>query len=172
MIDYAKIKSRIRMRDVANRYGISANRSGNAVCPFHSEKTPSMKLYEDGFYCFGCGAGGDVIKFVSLLFGLGNKEAAEKLDADFSIGATNNKRDPDADYRWKQEQIAKERDKEERAEILRSLCAKRRCLYRNRFDPSGKNQTDCQYLDYVVENYDNFPTKEVREIARRIPRVT
>ena len=36
-----------------------------ALCPFHSEKTPSFHVYTDtqSFYCFGCGAGGDVITF-------------------------------------------------------------------------------------------------------------
>ncbi len=35
-------------------------------CPFHSEKTPSFTVFPDtqSFYCFGCGAGGDVITFI------------------------------------------------------------------------------------------------------------
>ena len=39
------------------------------LCPFHSEKTPSFTVYQDtqSFYCFGCGAGGDVISFVKLI---------------------------------------------------------------------------------------------------------
>ncbi|MBQ2768064.1 MAG: hypothetical protein IJF49_08335 [Clostridia bacterium] len=172
MIDFAKIKSRVSMRDVAVRYGIDIHRGNVAMCPFHREKTPSMKLYKDGFYCFGCGAGGDVINFVARLFGLTNKEAAEKLDSDFSTGATSALRDPAADARWREAQREKKLDAAERADLLRQICAKRRCLYVNRFDQTGKNQADCHYLDYVVDNYDEFPTKEVREIARRIPRVT
>ena len=40
-----------------------AGRNQKCLCPFHSEKTPSMVIYPDtqSFYCFGCGAGGDVI---------------------------------------------------------------------------------------------------------------
>lgn len=172
MIDYAKVKSSVSMRDALARYGIDIARGDVAVCPFHREKTPSMKIYSDGFYCFGCGAGGDVIKFVAKFFGISNKEAAEKLDADFGIGATSSVRDREAESRWREECIKRELDAVERADLLKQLCAKRRCLYTNRFDPTGKNQEDCDYLDYVVENYDSFPTKEVREIARRIPRVT
>lgn len=43
-----------------------AGRNLKALCPFHSEKTPSLVLYPDNqsFYCFGCGAGGDVISFI------------------------------------------------------------------------------------------------------------
>ena len=41
-------------------------RNAKALCPFHSEKTPSLVVYNDtqSFYCFGCGAGGDVISFI------------------------------------------------------------------------------------------------------------
>lgn len=42
----------------AERYGLKANRAGMVRCPFHDDHTPSLKLNEDYFYCFGCGAGG------------------------------------------------------------------------------------------------------------------
>ena len=54
-------------------------------CPFHDDRHPSMKLNESYFYCFGCGATGDVIDFVASLFGLGSYEAAQKLAYDFGI---------------------------------------------------------------------------------------
>ena len=54
-------------------------------CPFHADRTPSMKLNEDYFYCFGCGASGDVIDLAARLFGLSGYEAAKKLAADFGI---------------------------------------------------------------------------------------
>ncbi len=43
-----------------------AGKNMKGLCPFHSEKTPSFTVYEDtqSFYCFGCGAGGDVISFI------------------------------------------------------------------------------------------------------------
>jgi DNA primase (bacterial type) len=57
-------------------------------CPLHSEKTASFKIFDDtnSFYCFGCGAGGDVIKFVSLLFKLNYSESMRKIDTDFCMG--------------------------------------------------------------------------------------
>ena len=54
-------------------------------CPFHDDLHPSMKLNRDYFYCFGCGATGDVIDFVARLFGLSSYEAAKKLAYDFGI---------------------------------------------------------------------------------------
>ena len=44
-----------------------------------------MKLNEDYFFCFGCGASGDVIDFTARLFGISLKDAAEKLAEDFGI---------------------------------------------------------------------------------------
>ncbi len=58
-----------------------AGRSHKAICPFHQEKTPSMSLDPArGFYhCFGCGAGGDIFKFVQETQGLDFSEAVEVL---------------------------------------------------------------------------------------------
>ena len=66
-------------------YGIEVKRNGMACCPFHDDKNPSMKLNEEYFYCFGCGATGDVIDFTAKLFDLSPKEAAEKLAQDFGL---------------------------------------------------------------------------------------
>jgi hypothetical protein len=55
-----------------------------ACCPFHDDKTPSMKV-DNRFHCFGCQADGDVIDFVSRLYGINSVEAALKLAQDFSI---------------------------------------------------------------------------------------
>ncbi len=56
-------------------------RNQTGLCPFHSEKTPSMVVYGDtqSFYCFGCGAGGDVISFIMRIENLGYVEAVKFL---------------------------------------------------------------------------------------------
>ena len=56
-----------------------------ACCPFHDDRHPSLKLNEDYFYCFGCGATGDVTDFTARLYDLSPKEAAEKLAQDFGL---------------------------------------------------------------------------------------
>ena len=58
---FEAVKQSVTVREAAQMYGIEVNRSGMACCPFHDDKNPSMKLNEDYFYCFGCGATGDVI---------------------------------------------------------------------------------------------------------------
>ncbi len=72
------------MKAAAERYGLEARR-GMVCFPFHADRTPSMKLNEDYFYCFGCGTTGDVIDFVARLYGLSSYEAAKKLAYDFGM---------------------------------------------------------------------------------------
>ena len=79
------VKQTIHVRDAAEHYGLQVNRSGMCRCPFHDDRHPSMKLNEKYFYCFGCGATGDVIDLVARLFGLSSFEAAQKLAQDFGI---------------------------------------------------------------------------------------
>ena len=59
-------------------------RTGMACCPFHSDKSPSMKL-DERYYCFGCGATGDAVDLTAKLFGIGLREAAVKLAEDFGL---------------------------------------------------------------------------------------
>ena len=79
------VKQSVTVREAAERYGIEVKRGGMACCPFHDDKNPSMKLNEEYFYCFGCGATGDVIDLTARLYNLSPKEAAEKLAQDFGL---------------------------------------------------------------------------------------
>ena len=79
------VKQSVTAREAAEHYGIVVGRGGMACCPFHDDRHPSMKLNEDYFYCFGCGATGDVIDFTARLYDLSPKEAAEKLALDFGL---------------------------------------------------------------------------------------
>ena len=81
------VKAAVTPRMAAERYGLPVQQGSMVCCPFHADRTPSMKLNEDYFYCFGCGAKGDVIEFTSKLFGINAQEAAQKLSADFGIKA-------------------------------------------------------------------------------------
>jgi len=85
MTIYETIKATVPVRQAAQHYGLKVNRSGMACCPFHNDRHPSMKLNEDYYYCFSCGATGDVIDLTAKLNGLGNYEAAQRLAADFGI---------------------------------------------------------------------------------------
>ena len=84
MINYANIKQSVTTRQAAESYRIHVDSHGMAVCPFHDDRRPSMKV-DETFYCFGCGATGDVIAFTSRLFGIAPASAARKLAMDFGI---------------------------------------------------------------------------------------
>ena len=99
---FETVKQSVTTRQAAERYGIRVKRNGMCRCPFHDDSTPSMKL-DRRYYCFGCGATGDVIDFVSQLRGIGSKEAAILLAQDFAIpyedsaGKTNRPRQQNTD---------------------------------------------------------------------------
>lgn len=77
------IKENLRLPDLAGRY-IQLKKRGNkliACCPFHSEKTPSFHIdpQKDLYHCFGCGKGGDLIRFAMDMENLSFVEALDFL---------------------------------------------------------------------------------------------
>ncbi|MDA0902003.1 MAG: DNA primase [Proteobacteria bacterium] len=84
-----ELRLQILASDVVGRR-VSLKQKGkehSGLCPFHNEKTPSFTVNDQkGFYhCFGCGAHGDIIKFVMETQGLGFKEAVISLANDYAI---------------------------------------------------------------------------------------
>jgi DNA primase len=86
-IDFQAVRARQPLADVARRIGfhLDSDRADVMVCcplPGHDDRTPSMILHlDDGrYHCFGCGAGGDVIKWVRDIYQIGVLEAVRLLD--------------------------------------------------------------------------------------------
>ena len=84
---YSQVKEQVSTRAVAEHYGYKVSRNGMMKCPFHPDKTPSMKV-DQNFICFGCHEKGDVIDFAAKLFGLPSYEAAGKLVAEMGLTVT------------------------------------------------------------------------------------
>ena len=82
---FETIKAAVTPRQAAETYGLRVLPNGMTCCPFHKDRHPSLKLNEDYFFCFGCGASGDVIDFTARLFGISLKDAVTKLAADFGV---------------------------------------------------------------------------------------
>ena len=82
---FETVKNSVTPRQAAERYGLSVSRNGMVKCPFHDDHTPSMKLNTNYYYCFGCGASGDVIDLTAHLCGVGKYDAAKMLAADFGL---------------------------------------------------------------------------------------
>ena len=86
MIPHEYIEEVVRRNDITDVVGsyVQLKRKGRlygGLCPFHSEKTPSFYVYPDtqSFYCFGCGAAGDVISFIKKIDNLEYVEAVKVL---------------------------------------------------------------------------------------------
>ncbi len=78
-----ELKARCNIEDVISQY-VQLKRAGSNLvgcCPFHSERTPSFTVFRnnENFYCFGCGAGGDVITFIMKMENVDYMTAIEHL---------------------------------------------------------------------------------------------
>jgi len=85
--DIAGIKQRTPIEEVVAGHGVELRPSGSHLtgrCPFHQDEHPSLVVYPESrsFYCFGCGAGGDVIDFVRRAAGLSFVDTLERLGPD------------------------------------------------------------------------------------------
>lgn len=97
-----QIKDRILVSDIV-RQSVQLRRQGRAwsgLCPFHQEKSPSFTVNDDkGFYhCFGCGAHGDVISFVSKTENLDFMESLERLAISIGINVDEYKTAKNPNY--------------------------------------------------------------------------
>ena len=104
------LKAQVTVPQAAAHYGVKVDRSGMCCCPFHSDKTPSMKINETYFYCFGCHSTGDVIDFTARLFDLSPLDAARKLAADFGIDPNTPATAAVAPPRIRQEESPRDRE--------------------------------------------------------------
>jgi len=84
---FSQVKISLDLAVVVDYYGVQVNSKNFALCPFHSEKTPSFKIdvNNNTYHCFGCGEHGTVIDFVMKYFGLSNIDAVRKLNQDFRL---------------------------------------------------------------------------------------
>ena len=80
------VKTTVTVKQAAALYGLPITTTGMTRCPFHEDHIPSMKLNDAYYYCFGCGATGDVIDLTARLFTLSSLQAARKLAQDFGLG--------------------------------------------------------------------------------------
>ena len=108
MFYYEEIKSRLNMFDVITNYHERPNRAGFVRCPFHLEKTASMKISKDGYYCFGCHEHGNIFGFVMKMFSLDFRQACDKLNVDFNLNI------PTSTYISKQDRIRMAEEKKKR----------------------------------------------------------
>lgn len=86
------VKCRVNMIEAMGWYGVNLRRQGNGDnymghCPFHDDRHPSLSVHGSKklFHCFGCGAGGDIFKFVMLVEKVSFSEAVRKLAQKYGL---------------------------------------------------------------------------------------
>jgi len=107
------IKEVLPITNILHFYGIEVKKQNKAVCPLHSEKSPSFTIYPhtNTWHCFGCGAGGSALDFVMAYFGLDVLDSAKKLNEDFNLGLFDHKPTHEERHRLKEQQARREADK-------------------------------------------------------------
>lgn len=178
-MDADDIKRQYTMREIVERYGIRIDRKGFCKCPFHNEKTGSMKIYKDSFYCFGCGQSGDIFTFVQKMDGISFKEAYKQLGGEYEH-VSQEKRINDQ-IRRKREADARAKREQEEEQLKQELgfCLTLLRVGCERFEPMSDDWTYCQNEYPVIneawdkkyckgENIDEFEIhRKCVEIRRR-----
>lgn len=146
-----EVKQAYSMRDILSRYGLHPNRSGFLNCPFHQgDRTASLKIYKDSFYCFGCGASGDIFRFIMLMDHCDFKTAFMELGGTYEKVSDNDRRHKLRDLeiqrrkreREKQEKLARIRELSKDIDIYRTAIQKLEplsdawCYAMNHFEPA------------------------------------
>lgn len=149
-----EIKSLYSMEDILERYGLPhPNRAGFICCPFHKEKTASMKIYEKDFHCFGCAAHGDIFTFVMMMDGLTFKEAFAELGGGYEDSFSARRKAYQAQKKREMQMRAEEKLEKERElnymlmDVFRSLLGKLQPLT----DAWGRVYNSLQYQEYLWE---------------------
>lgn len=116
--DIDNVRASVSMAQVASMYGYRVNRSGFIKCPFHSDHSPSMKIYDGnrGYYCFVCHQGGDIFDFVMKHDGLQFDAAVRHIAAVFGIATSDGKSELSPEDKRR---MAEQRAKREAAEEAR-----------------------------------------------------
>ena len=175
---FQTVKAAITVRQAAALYGLPITTTGMTRCPFHEDHTPSMKLNDTYYYCFGCGATGDVIDLTACLFDLSSLQAARKLAQDFGLGP--DKPPSDAVALPKPFAAFSDTNQEDIAYCLRVLYDYRNLLtrWRTEFAPLSPEESldDCfvealHMLDVVDDLMDRLafgPASQKVDVAKRL----
>lgn len=135
-LEYTKeaIRERVGIRQVVERYTDRRfDRNGFCSCPLHREKTASFKIDEAKqlYYCFGCGEGGDIFRFVQSYLKVDFKESINIIDRDFALGITGERISVKAQIairEAKKQRALELQEREEKNVVYSDLCAQYRLV--------------------------------------------
>lgn len=184
MTIFDDIKDLVDVPTAARSYGVEVHRGNMALCPFHSERHPSCKLYADHYYCFGCQAHGDVIRLVQELFGLRAIEAVKQLNSDFGLGLDVD-RPPDMEaVARRRREIAEKKAEKARVEHIYYVLLRYFTLldkYKMRYAPkTPDDETDRRfvyalqnigYAEYMLEAFNRYNKEQQAEVKLEVDRI-
>lgn len=184
MTIFEEVKELVDVPTAARHYGVEVHRGNMALCPFHRDRTPSCKLYDDHYYCFGCQAHGDVIRLVQELFGLSAIEAVKQLNSDFGLGLDVNK-PPDMEKLGRRRmEIAEQKAEKAKVEHMYDVLLRYFTLldkYKMLYAPNSPDEeTDRRfvyalhhigYAEYMLETFNRTDVVLQQEIKTEVDRI-
>lgn len=184
MTIFDDIKELVDVPTAARSYGVEVHRGNMALCPFHRERHPSCKLYEDHYYYFGCQAHGDVIRLVQELFGLKPIEAVEQINSNFGLGLDLNKPPDMEKVNRRRREIAERKAEKARVEYMYDVLMRYFTLldkYKMLYVPTSPDEdTDRRfvyalqnigYAEYMLEAWGSFDKEQQAEIKPEVGRI-
>ena len=184
MTIFDDIKELVDVPTAARSYGVEVHRGNMALCPFHRERHPSCKLYEDHYYYFGCQAHGDVIRLVQELFGLKPIEAVEQINSNFGLGLDLDKPPDMEKVNRRRREIAERKAEKARVEYMYDVLMRYFTLldkYKMLYVPTSPDEdTDRRfvyalqnigYAEYMLEAWGSFDKERQAEIKPEVGRI-
>lgn len=173
----SEIKRYISVYNLAERYGYTPNRAGFIRCPFHSDGTASLKIYQNGkgWYCFGCKRGGSVIDFAMQHDDIGFGDACRKLDDMFNLGLYRELSFAEM-RKKKHEQTIQERGREQEKaekqhdEYCRNVLTKYFYWLWSNDERTVEMENDLAYLQRILDSNELLkfdPVARVRSLASK-----
>lgn len=174
---FEEVKELVNVPTVARHYGIKVSRSNMAVCPFHDEKTASMKLYEKNYHCFGCQAHGDAIQLVQELFNIKPVEAVKRINSDFGLGLDLEKPPDMQEVNRRRQELERQKAEQQNRERIHNILLSYFALldkYKIRYAPKNLDTEPderyvyaihhIEYAWYLLETFNHTDTEEQEEI--------
>lgn len=146
MVDiFRECRERVSAEDAARQYGVTFDRKGWAVCPFHDDHHPSMSFRNGRFRCWACNATGDSITFTGQLLGLKPVAAVERLNIDFSLGLPLHRKPTQAEAQAARYQLELTKDHKEFEDWRKTFISRLRAADQMAYT-ALRNMTDWEQL--------------------------
>ena len=151
------------MRDIVEQYGFKVDRAGFIHCPFHKgDKGASLKVYQDSFHCFGCGANGDIFTFIQKIDQVDFKTAFQSLGGAYEKPTFESQLTIYRAQKRKEQRIKEEEKLKQRRELNNILIDVYR-YWMNRSEPFSETWcSSCNALQYQLYLHEILNGEEVK----------